>query len=251
MIELKSAKDLDRMKKACEISAQAIKVAQSVLEVGVSTAYVDDKVREYIVSQGARPTFLGYGGFPKSACISVNEELIHGIPSNHKIIKDGDIVSIDGGAFIDGFTGDNAATFAVGNVSEEAKRLLSVTKESLLRAVASAQPGNRIGDIGFAVQSYVESCGFSVVKEYVGHGVGRKLHEDPEVPNFGRAGHGARLVPGMTIAIEPMVNVGGPEVEVLANDWTVVTKDRQLSAHFEYSVAITENGPIVLTPWGD
>ena len=251
MIELKSAKDLDRMKKACEISAQAIKVAQSVLEVGVSTAYVDDKVREYIVSQGARPTFLGYGGFPKSACISVNEELIHGIPSNHKIIKDGDIVSIDVGAFIDGFTGDNAATFAVGNVSDEAKRLLSVTKESLLRAVASAQPGNRIGDIGFAVQSYVESCGFSVVKEYVGHGVGRKLHEDPEVPNFGRAGHGARLVPGMTIAIEPMVNVGGPEVEVLANDWTVVTKDRQLSAHFEYSVAITENGPIVLTPWGD
>ena len=251
MIELKSAKDLDRMKKACEISAQAIKVAQSVLEVGVSTAYVDDKVREYIVSQGARPTFLGYGGFPKSACISVNEELIHGIPSNHKIIKDGDIVSIDVGAFIDGFTGDNAATFAVGNVSEEAKRLLSVTKESLLRAVASAQPGNRIGDIGFAVQSYVESCGFSVVKEYVGHGVGRKLHEDPEVPNFGRAGHGARLVPGMTIAIEPMVNVGGPEVEVLANDWTVVTKDRQLSAHFEYSIAITENGPVVLTPWGD
>ena len=251
MIELKSARDLDRMKKACEISAQAIKVAQSVLEVGVSTAYVDDKVREYIVSQGARPTFLGYGGFPKSACISVNEELIHGIPSNHKIIKDGDIVSIDVGAFIDGFTGDNAATFAVGNVSEEAKRLLSVTKESLLRAVASAQPGNRIGDIGFAVQNYVESCGFSVVKEYVGHGVGRKLHEDPEVPNFGRAGHGARLVPGMTIAIEPMVNVGGPEVEVLANDWTVVTKDRQLSAHFEYSIAITENGPVVLTPWGD
>ncbi len=251
MIELKSAKDLDRMKKACEISAQAIKVAQSVLEVGVSTAYVDDKVREYIVSQGARPTFLGYGGFPKSACISVNEELIHGIPSSHKIIKDGDIVSIDVGAFIDGFTGDNAATFAVGSVSEEAKRLLSVTKESLLRAVASAQPGNRIGDIGFTVQSYVESCGFSVVKEYVGHGVGRKLHEDPEVPNFGRAGHGVRLVPGMTIAIEPMVNVGGPEVEVLANDWTVVTKDRQLSAHFEYSIAITENGPVVLTPWGD
>ena len=251
MIELKSAKDLDRMKKACEISAQAIKVAQSVLEVGVSTAYVDDKVREYIVSQGARPTFLGYGGFPKSACISVNEELIHGIPSNHKIIKDGDIVSIDVGACIDGFTGDNAATFAVGSVSEEAKKMLSVTKESLLRAVASAQPGNRIGDIGFTVQSYVESCGFSVVKEYVGHGVGRKLHEDPEVPNFGRAGHGVRLVPGMTIAIEPMVNVGGPEVEVLANDWTVVTKDRQLSAHFEYSIAITENGPVVLTPWGD
>ena len=251
MIELKSARDLDRMKKACQISAEAIKVAQSALQVGVSTAYVDDKVRNYIVSQGARPTFLGYGGFPKSACISVNEELIHGIPSSHRIINDGDIVSIDVGAFIDGFTGDNAATFAVGNVSEETKKLLTVTKESLHRAVASAIPGNRIGDIGFAVQSYVESFGYSIVREYVGHGVGRKLHEDPEVPNFGKPGHGVRLVPGMTIAIEPMVNVGGPEVEVLANDWTVVTKDRQLSAHFEYSVAITENGPVVLTPWGD
>ena len=251
MIELKSARDLDRMKKACQISAEAIKVAQSALQVGVSTAYVDDKVRNYIVSQGARPTFLGYGGFPKSACISVNEELIHGIPSSHRIINDGDIVSIDVGAFIDGFTGDNAATFAVGNVSEETKKLLAVTKESLHRAVASAIPGNRIGDIGFAVQSYVESFGYSIVREYVGHGVGRKLHEDPEVPNFGKPGHGVRLVPGMTLAIEPMVNLGGPEVEVLANDWTVVTKDRQLSAHFEYSVAITENGPVVLTPWGD
>ena len=251
MIELKSARDLDRMKKACQISAEAIKVAQSALQVGVSTAYVDDKVRNYIVSQGARPTFLGYGGFPKSACISVNEELIHRIPSSHRIINDGDIVSIDVGAFIDGFTGDNAATFAVGNVSEETKKLLAVTKESLHRAVASAIPGNRIGDIGFAVQSYVESFGYSIVREYVGHGVGRKLHEDPEVPNFGKPGHGVRLVPGMTIAIEPMVNLGGPEVEVLANDWTVVTKDRQLSAHFEYSVAITENGPVVLTPWGD
>ena len=250
MIELKSARDLEKMKKACRISAEAIKVAQSALEVGVSTAYVDDKVRNYIVSQGARPTFLGYGGFPKSACISVNEELIHGIPSTNRIIKDGDIVSIDVGAFIDGFTGDNAATFAVGSVSDEAKRLMSVTKESLLRAVEVCLPGNRIGDIGHTVQSFVEDNGYSVVRDYIGHGVGRKLHEEPEVPNFGRPGHGARLVPGMTIAIEPMVNVGGPEVEVLANDWTVVTKDRQLSAHFEYTVAITENGPIVLTQWG-
>lgn len=250
MIELKTARELEKMKKACQISAEAIKVAQSALQVGVSTAYVDDKVRGYIVSQGARPTFLGYGGFPKSACISVNEELIHGIPSKNRIIKDGDIVSVDVGAFIDGYTGDNAATFAIGNVSEEAKRLMAVTKESLLRAVEVCVPGNRIGDIGYAVQSYVEENGYSIVRDYVGHGVGKKLHEDPEVPNFGKPGHGARLVPGMTIAIEPMVNLGRPEVEVLANDWTVVTKDRQLSAHFEYSVAITDKGPVVLTQWG-
>ena len=156
MIELKTARELEKMKKACQISAEAIKVAQSALQVGVSTAYVDDKVREYIVSQGARPTFLGYGGFPKSACISVNEELIHGIPSKNRIIKDGDIVSVDVGAFIDGYTGDNAATFAIGNVSEEAKRLMAVTKESLLRDVEVCVPGNRIGDIGYSVQSYVE-----------------------------------------------------------------------------------------------
>ena len=250
MIELKTKAELERMKKACSISAQAIQVAQSALKVGASTADVDDQVREYIVSQGARPTFLNYGGFPKSACISVNEELIHGIPSKRRILEDGDIVSIDVGAFIDGFTGDNAATFAVGNVSDEAKRLMAVTKESLLRAVEAAQPGNRIGDIGYAVQSYVEENGFSIVKDYIGHGVGRNLHEDPEVPNFGKPGHGVRLVPGMVIAIEPMVNYGEPEVEVLANDWTVVAKDRQLSAHFEYTVAITETGPVVMTPWG-
>ena len=247
MIELKTAKELERMKKACRISAEALKVAQSALEVGVSTAYVDDQVRKFILSQGARPTFLHYGGFPKSACISVNEELIHGIPSKNRIIKDGDIVSVDVGAFIDGYTGDNAATFPIGNVSEEAKRLLEVTKTSLDRAVAQALAGNRLGDIGYAVQSYAEENGFSVVREYVGHGVGRELHEDPEVPNFGRAGHGVRLVPGMTIAIEPMICAGGREIEVLENDWTVVTKDRQLSAHFEYTVAITENGPVILT----
>ena len=247
MIQLKTARELERMRKACRISAQALQVAQSVIKAGVSTAYVDEQVRKFIVSQGARPTFLNYGGFPGSACVSVNEELIHGIPSRHKIIQEGDIVSVDVGAFIDGYTGDNAATFPVGEVAEEAKKLLRVTKESLERAVAQAVAGNRLGDIGFAVQSHVEENGFSVVREYVGHGVGRELHEDPEVPNYGRAGHGVRLVPGMTIAIEPMVNAGGPGVEVLANDWTVVTKDRRLSAHFEYTVAITENGPIIMT----
>ena len=247
MIQLKTARELERMRKACRISAQALQVAQSVIKAGVSTAYVDEQVRKFIVSQGARPTFLNYGGFPGSACVSVNEELIHGIPSRHKIIQEGDIVSVDVGAFIDGYTGDNAATFPVGEVSEEAKKLLRVTKESLERAVAQAVAGNRLGDIGFAVQSHVEENGFSVVREYVGHGVGRELHEDPEVPNYGRPGHGVRLVPGMTIAIEPMVNAGGREIEVLANDWTVVTVDRRLSAHFEYTVAITDDGPVVLT----
>jgi methionyl aminopeptidase len=247
MIQLKTARELERMRKACRISAQALQVAQSVIKAGVSTAYVDEQVRKFIVSQGARPTFLNYGGFPGSACVSVNEELIHGIPSRHKIIQEGDIVSVDVGAFIDGYTGDNAATFPVGEVSEEAKKLLRVTKESLERAVAQAVAGNRLGDIGHAVQSHVEENGFSVVREYVGHGVGRELHEDPEVPNFGRPGHGVRLVPGMTIAIEPMVNAGGREIEVLANDWTVVTVDRRLSAHFEYTVAITDDGPVVLT----
>ena len=247
MIELKTARELERMKKACRLSAQALEIAQSVIAPGVTTAYVDRKIREFITSQGARPTFLNYGGFPASACVSVNEELIHGIPSEHRKLKEGDIVSVDVGAFIDGFTGDNAATFPVGEISSEAKKLLKVTKESLEKAVEVCIAGNRLGDIGSAVQGHVESNGFSVVREYVGHGVGRDLHEDPEVPNYGRAGHGVRLVPGMTIAIEPMVNAGGPEVEVLANDWTVVTADRQLSAHFEYTVAITENGPVILT----
>ena len=247
MIQLKTARELERMKKACRLSAQALEIAQSVIVPGVTTAYVDRKIREFIYSQGARPTFLNYGGFPGSACVSVNEELIHGIPSEHKVLKEGDIVSVDVGAFIDGFTGDNAATFPVGQISKEAEKLLRVTKESLEKAVEVCIAGNRLGDIGSAVQGHVESNGFSIVREYVWHGVGRDLHEDPEVPNYGRAGHGVRLVPGMTIAIEPMVNAGGPEVEVLANDWTVVTVDRQLSAHFEYTVAITESGPVIMT----
>ena len=247
MIELKTARELERMRKACRLSAQALEIAQSVIAPGVSTAYVDRKIRDFITSQGARPTFLNYGGFPGSACISINEELIHGIPSDKRILKEGDIVSVDVGAFIDGYTGDNAATFPVGEISDEARKLLRVTKESLDKAVEICVAGNRLGDIGSAVQTHVEGNGFSIVREYVGHGVGRELHEDPEVPNYGRAGHGVRLVPGMTIAIEPMVNAGGPGVEVLANDWTVVTKDRRLSAHFEYTVAITENGPVIMT----
>lgn len=247
MIVLKTARELETMKEACRISAGALRVAKDVLKAGVSTAYIDEKVREYILSQGATPSFLNYNGFPKSACISINEQVIHGIPNKKTIIQEGDIVSVDVGAAYGGYHGDNAATFGVGRVSDEAQRLMDVTRESLMEALKVAYAGNRIGDIGFAVQSYVEKNGFSVVREYVGHGVGRKLHEEPEVPNYGRPGHGARLVPGMTIAIEPMVNAGGYDVEVLDNDWTVVTEDGSLSAHFEYSIAITSGDPIILT----
>ena len=247
MIKLKSQREITLMRKAGEITAAARAYAGKMVTAGITTREIDRAVHDFIVSKGAVPTFLNYSGYPASCCLSVNEELIHGIPSEHRILKEGDIVSVDVGAFIDGYTGDNAATYPVGEISEEAKKLLRVTKESLDKAVEICVAGNRLGDIGSAVQTHVEDNGFSVVREYVGHGVGRELHEDPEVPNYGKAGHGVRLVPGMTIAIEPMVNAGGPGVEVLANDWTVVTKDRRLSAHFEYTVAITENGPIIMT----
>ena len=250
MIVLKTAQDLEAMKVACRISAEAIKVAKEHLRAGVSTAYIDSQVEKFIRSQGATPSFKGYGGFPGSACISVNDEVIHGIPGP-RIIQEGDIVSIDVGAKYKGYHGDNAATFGVGKVSPEAQKLMDVTHECLERAVAAAVKGNRIGDIGFAVQSHAEENGFSVVRDYIGHGVGRDLHEDPEVPNYGRQGRGIRLVPGMTIAIEPMINQGTYRVEVLDNDWTVVTADGALSAHFEYTVAITDSKPVVLTPWNE
>ena len=235
------------MREACRISAAALRVAGELIRPGVSTAFIDDEVRKYILSQGATPSFLRYNGFPNSACISINDEIIHGIPDEHRILAEGDIVSVDVGACKNGYHGDNAATFPVGAVAPEAQRLMDVTRESLQRALAVAVKGNRIGDIGHAVQSYVEENGFSVVRDYIGHGVGQKLHEEPEVPNYGRPGHGARLVPGMTIAIEPMVNAGGWQVEVLDNDWTVVTRDGSLSAHFEYTIAITDGAPLVLT----
>ncbi len=249
MVVLKTASQVALMKQAGEISAGALIVARDHLKVGASTAEIDRVICEYIKSFGAEPSFLNYNGFPASSCISINDEVIHGIPSNHRKIRDGDIVSIDVGAKYRGYHGDNAATFEVGNVSELAKKLVKVTRESLDRAVAAAVKGNRIGDIGFAVQSHVEQNGFSVVRNYIGHGLGKKLHEAPEVPNYGTAGRGIRLVPGMTLAIEPMVNAGGFEVDVLDDDWTVVTSDKSLSAHFEYSIVITENEPVILTPW--
>ncbi len=234
------------MQEAGRISATALKIAGEAVEPGVTTAEIDKLAYDYIISQGAKPNFLGYGGFPATACISINDQVIHGIPSGRKI-KSGDIVSIDLGAEIGGYNGDNAATFAAGDVSKEAKMLMEATEQSLYEGIKKAVAGNRIGDISWAVQSYVEARGYSVVREYVGHGVGASLHEEPEVPNFGRPSHGARLVPGMTLAIEPMVNLGGPGVKVLHDKWTVVTKDGSLSAHFEHSVLITSDGPVILT----
>lgn len=246
MVVLKTSKELSDMKLACKISAQALKLAGETIRAGVSTAYVDRVLHEFIRSQGAKPTFLGYGGFPATACISVNDTVIHGIPSEEVILKDGDIVSVDVGAAINGYTGDNAATFAVGAVSPEAQKLMDVTQQCLMRGIQAAQPGNRLGDIGFAVQSWAEENGFAVVRDYVGHGVGRKLHEDPAVPNYGSPGRGTRLLPGMTLAIEPMINAQGAGVRV-RKDGSVVTRSGSLSAHFEHTIAITSDGPVILT----
>ena len=204
-------------------------------------------VRRYIEEQGAIPTFLGYGGFPASSCISVNNVVIHGIPSKKIILKQGDIVSIDIGATYEGFVGDNAWTFPCGDVSGEAQALMNATREALFEGIAAAKAGNRIGDIGSAVQRYVEARGYSVVRSFVGHGVGAKMHEDPAVPNYGTPGRGVRLLPGMTIAIEPMINQGVKDVRVLPDEWTTVTTDGKLSAHFEHTVAVTPDGPVILT----
>lgn len=247
MIYLKTSDDLKLMKKAGEIAAGALKAAENAIKPGVSTLYIDKVIYDYITLKGGIPSCLGYGGFPASSCISINEEVIHGIPSKTKIIKDGDIVSVDITASYKGFHGDNTATFAVGSVEERVLKLLEATKNSLAEAIKQAVVGNRIGDISNAVQTYAESRGYSVVREYVGHGIGKDMHESPSVPNFGKSGHGRRLEAGMTIAIEPMINLGCKEVRVLDDGWTVVTADGECSAHFEHTVAITENGPIILT----
>ena len=246
MVVLKTSKELAKMKRAGSISAQALQVGGAAVRPGVTTGEIDRAVRSFIQSKGAIPSCLGYGGFPGSACVSVNDEIIHGIPGG-RVIQEGDIVSIDVGAIVDGYHGDNAATFAAGRVSDAAQKLMDATRESLLAAIAVAKPGARLGDIGYAVQSYVEALGYGVVREYVGHGIGTEMHEEPEVPNYGRPGHGVRLVPGMVIAIEPMITEGSPALHVLDNDWTVVTNDHKLAAHFEHTVAITESGPVILT----
>ena len=247
MIVLKSEKEIKQMLEACRISAEALKVAGEAVEPGVSTWEIDRIARKFIESKGAIPTFLNYNGFPAAACISINDEVIHGIPDKAHIIRAGDIVSIDLGARINGYTGDNAATFACGDVSAEAKRLMETTEESLYVGIKKAVPGGRIGDIGSAIQQYCEERGYSVVREYTGHGVGAALHEDPSVPNYGTPGRGVRLVPGMTIAIEPMINEGKASVKTLSDGWTVKTTDGKLSAHFEHTIVITSSGPVIMT----
>ena len=247
MIVLKNGRELQIMKEACRISAGALQTAGMAVEPGVTTAELDKLAEDYIKSQGGEPNFKNYEGYPATACISINNEVIHGIPTKKRVLKAGDIVSIDLGAKFQGYHGDNAATFAVGDISPEAKRLMDATKESLYEGIKAARAGGRIGDISSAVQSYVEARGFSVVRQFVGHGIGTHLHEDPEVPNFGKAGHGIRLMPGMTLAIEPMVNAGGHGVKVLPDGWTVLTADGSLSAHFEHTVLITTDGPQIMT----
>ncbi len=247
MIVLKTNRELALMREACRISAGALRVAGEAVQPGVTTEEIDRIAYEYIIKQGAKPNFLNYNGFPATACISINDEVIHGIPSKKRVIKEGDIVSIDLGASINGYNGDNAATFAAGKISPEAERLINTTRESLYEGIKAAVAGGRIGDISAAVQRYCEERGFSVVRDFVGHGIGTKLHEDPSVPNYGTPGRGVRLLPGMTLAIEPMINAGGYEVRQLSDGWTIKTKDAGLSAHFEHTVAITTDGPKILT----
>lgn len=251
LITLKSPRDLEAMRKAGRITAAARKLAGELVVPGITTLEIDTAVRKFIESQGGKPSFLGYGGFPGSACISVNDVVIHGIPSKKVVLKEGDIVSVDVGAFVDGFHGDCAATFPCGEVSEEARRLIDVTEQSFWEGMKYARAGQRVSDISHAVQQYVESHGYSVVRDFVGHGVGRKLHEAPEVPNYGAAGHGPRLQPGMTIAVEPMVCQGDWHVRVLADEWTTVSADGSLTAHFENTLLITDGEPEILTVLGE
>ena len=246
MIAIKSSRELDLRRQACKITAAARALAGEMVRPGVTTKQIDKAVYEYIVAQGARPSFLNYHGFPASTCISVNNCVIHGIPGEY-VLQEGDIVSVDVGAYYKGFHGDCAATFACGAISAEAKKLIDVTKQSFFEGIRFATRGHRVSDISHAIQTYVESNGYSVVRTFVGHGVGAQLHEEPEVPNFGAPSRGPRLLPGMTLAIEPMVNQGVYDVRVLKDGWTTVTADGKLSAHYENTVLITDGEPEILT----
>lgn len=247
MILIKTDNEIEYMRQAGKIVGDTLLKLEEVIKPGITTAELDRIAEEYIVKQGAKPSFKGYCGFPASICASVNEEVVHGIPSNSVVLQEGDIISIDCGAILNGFHGDAARTFPVGRISDEANRLIEVTKESFFRGVKNAVIGNRLTDISAEIQKYAESFGYSLVREYVGHGIGRDMHEDPEVPNFGRPGRGPKLCKGMVLAIEPMVNMGKYHVRVEPNNWTVVTEDGSLSAHYENTVAILENGPEILT----
>ena len=247
MIQLKNAEQISAMQKAGRITAEALVLAGEAVKPGITTKHLDDIIRHHIERSGAKPSFLGYGGFPGSACISVNDQVIHGIPSKKVVLQEGDIVKVDTGAFIGGFHGDSARTFMVGTVSEEAKRLIRVTEESFWQGLKKIEIGTRLGDVGAAIEGHVKESGYSVVRKYVGHGIGKNLHESPDVPNYGTPGRGLRLAAGMTLAIEPMVCTGTSEVRELSDGWTVVTNDGGLSAHYENTIALTENGIIVLT----
>lgn len=243
----KSAAEIEAMKEAGRLSAQVLREVGALVRPGVSTLELDEFVEEFIRAHGGVPAFKGYGGFPGSICASVNEQIVHGIPSAKVILKEGDIISIDTGATVDGWVGDNAWTYPVGKISPDKQRLLDVTEKCMWAGLDAARPGNRLGDIGYAVQSIAEAAGYGVVREYVGHGIGRDMHEEPNVPNFGRRHTGVLLEPGMVLAIEPMVNMGTRKTLPMADGWLVCTRDRKPSAHFEKTVAITEDGPVILT----
>ena len=246
MIVLKSSHEIDLMRRAGKITAAARALAGEMVKPGVTTQEINDAVEQFIRKQGAVPSFLHYNGYPASACISVNDEIIHGIPGK-RVLREGDIVSVDVGAYIGGFHGDCAATFPCGRISPEARRLIDVTRQSFFEGIRFAREGQRLQDISAAVQSYVERNGFSVVREYVGHGVGAKMHESPEIPNFGRPGHGPRLLRGMTLAVEPMVNAGSAAITQLSDGWTVKTADGKWAAHYENTILITDGEPEILT----
>lgn len=246
MINIKNHKEIELMRKAGRIVAETLLLVGEKVQPGITTAELDSIAEEFITKHGAKPSFKGLYGFPASLCISVNEQVVHGIPGGY-VLKEGDIVSVDCGAEIDGFHGDAARTFAVGNISDEARKLIQVTEESFFRGIELARIGNNLTDISHEIQSYVEASGFSVVRDFVGHGIGKSVHEDPEVPNFGRPGRGPKLVAGMTLAIEPMVNIGTYRVTTLGDDWTVITADKSLSAHYENTVVILPDGPEILT----
>ena len=246
MITLKSPHEIELMRRAGKITAAARALARDMGKPGVTTAQIDKAVFQFIKEQGATPSFLHYNGYPASVCVSVNDEIIHGIPGK-RVLQEGDIVSVDVGATFNGFVGDTAYTFAVGDISEEAADLLRVTEASLYAAIDAAQVGARLGDVSHTVEEYCGSRGYGIVREYCGHGIGREMHEDPEVPNYGKPGHGMRLMPGMTFCIEPMINGKGDAVRVLGDGWTVVTRSGSLAAHFEHEIAVTQDGPVILT----
>jgi methionyl aminopeptidase len=249
MIILKSRQEIEKMKKSNALVAAILEELKKKIRPGVRTIELDRLSEEMALKKGARPAFKGYRGYPYSLCTSVNSEVVHGMPSEREL-KEGDIISLDFGILNDGYYGDAAVTVPVGAISPEARRLLTITEEALYRGIAAIRAGNRIGDISAAIQGHVEAAGFSVVRDLVGHGIGKNLHEDPQVPNYGTSGRGVELKPGMVFAIEPMVNEGTYRVDILRDGWTVVTADGKLSAHFEHSVAITENGPVILSRIG-